>query len=65
MLAVVVLPAIGGALGLLLFGPLGFFTGFALPLVLGMNMDAPEDASEERIAELEQRVKELEDTPDT
>ena len=65
IIAVVVVPTIGGALGLLLLGPLGLIIGFALPLVIGANMDEPEDGSDERIAELERRVEELEDNPDT
>jgi len=57
LFAVVVLPAACAALGFAAFGPLGFVVGLTLPLVVLANL--PE--TDERIAELEARVEELED----
>ncbi|MEE6209964.1 hypothetical protein U3A55_07345 [Salarchaeum sp. III] len=55
--AVVVLPVVCAALGFAAFGPLGLLVGLTLPLLLVANLP---DA-DERVAELEARVEELED----
>ena len=55
----VFIPSVGGIVGLLLLGPIGFFICFVIPLVIGANIDSPETEKDERIAELEQRVDEL------
>ncbi|GAA0644356.1 hypothetical protein [Salarchaeum japonicum] len=57
LFAVVVLPAVCAALGLAAFGVLGLLVGLTLPLVVLANLPERDD----RIAELEARVEELED----
>jgi hypothetical protein len=64
LLAVVIIPALGGLVGFLLLGPFGFFLGAGFLLVIGANMHSS-DEKDERIAELEQRVEELEEKVDT
>lgn len=61
----VVVPGVGGVTGLLLLGPLGFFLGVAIPLVVGANVTSPETEKDERIAELERQVEELEEENET
>ena len=65
VVGVVIIPLICGVFGLLLFGPVGFFVGGGLALVIGANMDLPESEKDKRIAELEQRVRELESESDS
>lgn len=60
VVGVVVVPLIGGLVGLFLLGPFGFFVGVTLPLVVGEYWPRGDEAKDERIAELEQRVEELE-----
>ena len=60
VVAVVVLPALAGGLGYLVAGPLGFFAGAVLVLVVGAMVDYEGENESERIAELEARVAELE-----
>lgn len=56
----VVLPAIAGVVGFLVLGPIGFFSGLVLVLVVGANVKDVQERRQERIDELERRVEELE-----
>ena len=58
VVAVVVLPILAGGFGYLVAGPLGFFAGAVIVLVVGAMVDHEDES--ERIAELEARVTELE-----
>lgn len=59
--AVIIIPAIGGIVGFLLLGPFGFFLGVVIPLIIGANAESTTREKDERIAELEQKIEELED----
>lgn len=62
VVAVVVLPMLAGGFGYLVAGPLGFFAGAAVVLVLGAMVDHEDGGEDEsdRVAELEARVAALE-----
>ena len=58
VVAVVVLPVLAGGFGYLAAGPLGFFAGAVIVLVVGAMVDHEDE--DDRVAELEARVAELE-----
>ena len=60
LVTVVVVPAVCGIVGLLVLGPFGFFAGVVLALILGEYFQQRVAAKDDRIAELEERVEELE-----
>lgn len=61
LLGVVVLPALGGAVGYLLAGSFGLVAGLVLLLATGAYAGNETTEVEERIADLEARVTEFED----
>lgn len=65
LVGVIIIPAIGGFVGLLLLGPFGFFLGLVIPLVIGAIVQGSENKNDERIAALEQQVEDLTDDTET